>query len=269
MLTGNFDELRATDTLLHTIVQGFASGHVSRFPMTFSINQRANAPSIDFYDSRFGKPIASLYTETDVFGRFSKFVVNSPHITNNKFADNNSGYRTRATAKADVMIGLLKEYVRLVAPNDIHTLTVQTANSLHRNWQREFLDLVNTFALEGYGFGNEALRKAFTKDFMEHIFMDKPAYSHPELAKFKTKEFIDAYQEHHRRADIDAPRKNVHINPDGTVVRFTGAVAHAHNSLNEIGEELLSRLALLKMVEDSTVIGEVGIKINSTNFWLY
>jgi len=267
VITGNFDELKVTDTLLHMIVQGFASGHVSRFPMTFAVSNRTNSPSIDFYDSRFGKPIASLYTETDVFGNFSKFVVSSPHIANNKFASNSSGYRTRATAKSEVMIRLLKEYVRLVAPNDIHTLTAHTANSLHRNWQRAFSDLVNTFVLEG--FGSETLRKAFTKDFMEHIFMDKPAYSHPELAKFKTKEFIDAYQEHHRRADIDVPRKNIHINPDGTVVRFTEAVAHTHNSLNEIGEELLSKLALLKMVEDSTVIGEVGIKINSTNFWLY
>ena len=81
---------------------------------------------------------------------------------------------------------------------------------------------------------------------------------------------MDAWTENERRKAIEKPRTNVYINPDNTVVvKHSDGTMTTHNSINELNEDIRSKMALLKMLENHSIIGEVGIKINSCNFWLY
>jgi phosphoribosyl 1,2-cyclic phosphodiesterase len=100
------------------------------------------------------------------------------------------------------------------------------------------------------------------------LYGTKP-YSHPDLAQFKTEEFAGAYLENERRRTIPKPTNHIFINPDETVVHWDGTFIHSYNTINEIGEDLRSKLSLVKMLESNEMIAEVGMKISPVSFWLY
>ena len=260
MLTGDFDDLQINLPRLYPLVRSFSAGHISRFPMTFA---RANM-SVHFFDSRFDKVVAKLYIDD------MKYKLYSENVKNNKYSESSTGYHTRSTSNMKVMVEYLQSYVKLIAAERIWDITFNQAKSLHGEWRNAFSDAGSSLELDGYGSNVSNLRAALAKDLRNYIFSGGIPYSHPELAKFKTKEFMDAWTEHERRKAIEKPRTNVYINPDNTVVvKHSDGTMTTHNSINELNEDIRSKMALLKMLENHSIIGEVGIKINSCNFWLY
>ena len=260
MLTGDFDDLQINVPRLYPLVRSFSAGHISRFPMTFECANTA----IHFFDSRFDKVVAKLYMDD------MKYKLYSENVKNNKYSEHSTGYHTCATSNMKVMLEHLQNYVKLIAPEKIWDITFGQAKSLHAEWKNAFSEVGSSLDLDGYGSNVSNLRATLAKDLRNYIFSGGVPYSHPELAKFKTKEFMDAWTEHERRKAVEKPLTNVYINPDNTVVvRHSHGAVYNHNNINELNEDIRSKMALVKMLENNSIIGEVGVKINSSNFWLY
>jgi hypothetical protein len=260
VLIGNLDEMRQTGSPLYDLVRKFARGHVSRFPMKFEFTEQ----SVNFYDSRFTTEVGKLYRDK------GQFVVHSKLIGNGKYSEGNSKYHTRATSSQNTMSKYLETYIQPVAPINIWKMYDDSRTNLFNKWRSELNDLASKISMTSY-YGNSAeiVRAAFVKDLINHILYGTMPYSHPDLAQFKTKEFAEACLENERRRAIPKPTNHIFINPDETVVHWDGTFAHSHNTINEIGDELHSKLSLVKMLESNQMIGEVGMKVSPVSFWLY
>ena len=259
MLIGNLDEMRQTGSPLYDLVRKFARGHVSRFPMKFEFTGQA----IDFYDSRFTTEVGKLYRDK------GQFVVHSKLIGNGKYSEGNSKYHTRATSNQNTMSKYLETYIQPVAPIDIWRMYDAPRTHLYDKWRTALSDLVSKINMGIYGSTAETVRAAFVKDLINHVLYGTKPYSHPDLAQFKTEEFAGAYLENERRRTIPKPTNHIFINPDETVVHWDGTFIHSYNTINEIGEDLRSKLSLVKMLESNEMIAEVGMKISPVSFWLY
>jgi hypothetical protein len=259
VLIGNLDEMRQTGSPLYDLVRKFARGHVSRFPMKFEFTGQ----SVNFYDSRFTTGVGKLYRDK------GQFVVQSKLIHNNKYSEGNSNYHTRATSNSNTMSKFLETYIQPVAPIDIWKMYDAPRHNLYDKWRGEFNDLAFKISMSSYGSSAETVRAAFIKDLMDHVLHGTIPYSHPDLAQFKTKEFAEACIENERRRGIARPPNHIFINPDETAVHWDGISVHLHNTINEIGADLRSKLSLVKMLESNQMIGEVGMKISPVSFWLY
>ena len=259
MLIGNLDEMRQTGSPLYDLVRKFARGHVSRFPMKFEFTEQA----VNFYDSRFTTEVGKLYRDK------GQFVVHSKLIGNNKYSEGNSKYHTRATSNQNTMSKYLETYIQPVAPIDIWRMYDVPRTNLYEKWRTALSDLAFKINMNSYSSAAENVRAAFVKDLINHVLYGTKPYSHPDLAQFKTEEFAGAYLENERRRTIPKPTNHIFINPDETVVHWDGTFAHSHNTINEIGEDLRSKLSLVKMLESNEMIGEVGMKVSPVSFWLY
>lgn len=259
MLIGNLDEMRQTGSPLYDLVRKFARGHVSRFPMKFEFTEQA----VNFYDSRFTTEVGKLYRDK------GQFVVHSKLIENNKYSEGNSKYHTRATSSQNTMSKYLETYIQPVAPINIWRMYDAPRTNLYDKWRTALSDLAFKINMNSYGSAAENVRAAFVKDLINHVLYGTKPYSHPDLAQFKTEEFAGAYLENERRRTIPKPTNHIFINPDETVVHWDGTFAHSYNTINEIGEDLRSKLSLVKMLESNEMIGEVGMKISPVSFWLY
>ena len=259
MLIGNLDEMRQTGSPLYDLVRKFARGHVSRFPMKFEFTEQA----VNFYDSRFTTEVGKLYRDK------GQFVVHSKLIGNGKYSEGNSKYHTRATSNQNTMSKYLETYIQPVAPIDIWRMYDTPRTNLYDKWRTALSDLVSKINMGIYGSTAETVRAAFVKDLINHVLYGTKPYSHPDLAQFKTEEFAGAYLENERRRTIPKPTNHIFINPDETVVHWDGTFIHSYNTINEIGEDLRSKLSLVKMLESNEMIAEVGMKISPVSFWLY
>jgi hypothetical protein len=259
VLIGNLDEMRQTGSPLYDLVRKFAQGHVSRFPMKFEFIRG----SVNFYDSRFTTEVGKLYRDS------GQFVVHSKLIHNNKYSEGNGKYHTRATSNPNTMSKFLETYIQPVAPMDIWRMYEDSRANLYDKWRTALNDLAFKISMNSYGSAAENVRAAFVKDLINHVLYGTKPYSHPDLAQFKTEEFAGAYLENERRRTIPKPTNHIFINPDETAVHWDGTSVHLHNTINEIGDELRSKLALVKMLESNQMIGEVGMKISPVSFWLY
>ena len=259
MLIGNLDEMRQAGSPLYDLVRKFARGHVSRFPMKFEFTEQA----VNFYDSRFTTEVGKLYRDK------GQFVVHSKLIGNGKYSEGNSKYHTRATSSQNTMSKYLETYIQPVAPIDIWRMYDAQRTNLYDKWRTALSDLVSKINMGIYGSTAETVRAAFVKDLINHILYGTMPYSHPDLAHFKTKEFAEACLENERRRAVPKPTNHIFINPDETVVHWDGTLIHSYNTINEIGDDLRSKLSLVKMLESNQMIGEVGMKISPVSFWLY
>lgn len=259
MLIGNLDEMRQAGSPLYDLVRKFARGHVSRFPMKFEFTGQG----VDFYDSRFTTEIGKLYRDK------GQFVVHSKLIENNKYSEGNGKYHTRATSNQNTMSKYLETYIQPVAPIDIWRMYDDPRTHLYNKWRTALSEMTSKINMGNYGSAAENVRAAFVKDLINHILYGTKPYSHPDLAQFKTEEFAGAYLENERRRTIPKPTNHIFINPDETVVHWDGTFIHSYNTINEIGDDLRSKLSLVKMLESNEMISEVGMKISPVSFWLY
>lgn len=259
MLTGNFDDVRRIFPDAYPLVQKFARRHVSRFPMTFGLT---TGGWVAFYDSRFAEPVGFLRKGNN------KLTVQSDLIHNHQFRKNSTGYNTRSTTNPKLIEQWLPQYVRLVDNENIYKQSDETARDLHGRWKNQFHMEVDGF-LSSYGDTARKVRQAFVSDMLSSLMDGTEPYSHPDLQPFKTPEFVSRITEHKSRSKINAPTNNIFINPDETVVHWVSNEIKTYNSVNQLDDDTRGKLALLKMAEDKSVVGYVGIKISSNNFWLY
>jgi len=227
--------------------------------MKFEFTEQA----VNFYDSRFTTEVGKLYRDK------GQFVVHSKLIENNKYSEGNSKYHTRATSSQNTMSKYLETYIQPVAPINIWRMYDAPRTNLYDKWRTALSDLAFKINMNSYSSAAENVRAAFVKDLINHVLYGTKPYSHPDLAQFKTEEFAGAYLENERRRTIPKPTNHIFINPDETVVHWDGTFAHSYNTINEIGEDLRSKLSLVKMLESNEMIGEVGMKISPVSFWLY
>lgn len=259
MLTGNFDAYFNTDRNVYNALRTFARGHVSRFPIKFE----GSGYAVRFYDSRFPAPIASLERDN------GKYVLRSDLIRNDKYGGANHKYNTRATSNTKLLPAWFEAYVRPVPDEKICRQFVSVRNELSEKWRTEFANLVDTFNMAGWGGSADLLRKAFSDDFINHVMNGTAPYSHPELRKFMNGEFANTFLEHKRRQSITHPDKHIFINPDDTVVVNIDSTVATLLSINELQEESRSKIALMRLLENNTLLDGVGIKISPVSFWLY
>lgn len=259
MLTGNFDEVRRVFPGAYPLVHGFARRHVSRFPMTFDVT---SGGWVAFYDSRFTEPVGYLRKSNN------KLTVQSDLIHNHQFKRNNSGHNTRSTTNPKLIEQWLPQYVRLVDNENIHEQSNDTARDLHDKWKNQFHAEVDGF-LSSYGVNGGKVRQAFVADMLSSLMDGTEPYSHPDLQPFKTPEFVRRVTEHKSRSKTKSPTNNIFINPDETVVHWVGNEVKTYNSTNQLDDDTRGKLALLKIAEDKSVVGYVGVKISGNNFWLY
>lgn len=258
MLTGNLDEIRHVFSEAYPLVQNFARRHMSRFPMTFRIT---SGGWVAFYDSRFDEPVGYLRKNN------GKLVVQSDRIHNHQYKKNNLYHNTRSTKNHKLIEQWLTTYMYPVNDSDIHAQTYGLAKDLHGSWKNQFHSEVDSL-MSSYGSNAGKVRAAFVSDMLSNLMEGTAPYSHPDLQPFKTPEFVEKVNEHKRRTLFKAPTHNIFINPDNTVVQWTGEHKN-YNSVNELDEAVRGALAVLKLAEDKTVVGYVGIKIHNNNFWLY
>lgn len=259
MLTGNFDEVRRVFPGAYPLVHGFARRHVSRFPMTFGVT---SGGWVAFYDSRFTEPVGYLRKSNN------KLTVQSDLIHNHQFKRNNPGHNTRSTTNPKLIEQWLPQYVRLIDNENIHEQSQDLARDLHGSWMNQFHGEVDGF-LSSYGVNGGKVRQAFVADMLSSLMDGTEPYSHPDLQPFKTPEFVRRVTEHKSRSKTKSPTNNIFINPDETVVHWVGNEVKTYNSINQLDDDTRGKLALLKMAEDKSVVGYVGVKISGNNFWLY
>jgi len=236
--------------------------HTSRYPITAEVT---DSSTTCFFDDRYrGKAIMVLTYVGD-----GQLLFRSPFIKNEKYKENSNNYETKVTNNMTKARKILAEYVRPYTPHELTKYKQNDANNVFLAWKHEFsekirnvlnylassdvLDDIANYAETGIPYGTKKLKALVTPENLELIRASK-------------------------ERDTPTPKKHVYVQPDGTVFycttdkswgSFTMGEVSTCNSVYELPEDMQGSVALLRMVDDRSVINKVGLRLDANSFWLY
>lgn len=263
-------ELPELDSKLevHEALQGVVTqlrrGHVSKFPIRMLVD---NSTRIRFADPRFPQYdlVARLRYGSDNKGGLI-YEIESPFITNDKYAVHSNGYHRKVTKDPKVALKTLKEVVRPYDAPDIAQRTVHEVRRIRNTWVSEakwnlqdymniephvLIDEINHMAATGYVPKTTAFADAMTKG-------------------------LQAKQEVMRREALRCSMYHVLVNPNGVVIVTkerqspkTPAESVTYQSMEECPEFVQQQVALLRLVETvNTYLPQVGVKLSAIEYWV-
>jgi hypothetical protein len=259
MLTGRVED---NDRMarLNLFMRDLKRTHVSRYPLRVESD---GTTCVEIYDDRFThKPVLTLYA---VDGNTYK--IWSPMIVNEKFSHNNSDYHTRKSSDGAKIRRWLKEYAVPHSTRFISRTSYDLMTSNVYTWRNQY-----------YGDIREAQRSIVSDDVLEDILnyiKTGVAYQSSKFNKFKDSEFIAKAEQHVERSKATNPTLHVLVNPDEmvSVNKMLNTWDEPENICTQLYDTLddnyRSKIALLKMVAPKTMLGEVGVRIDTCNFWIY
>lgn len=259
---GGQSERHAT---LQMLLDTLALTHVSRYPVEVV---SVTFDSVLLRDSRFPK-VALLRLSLDE--STGKITVYSDRISNYKFKETSPEFRTRTTNDVAKVRKWLKEYTQPFTPAEVAKLSSGQCRDEFSSWASEF---------------NEAWRMAYASinrtDIMEDIIRylgGAQPYSTGTLAGIATSEFRTKMLERNRRQNVPHPPVNLFINSDGVCwltfvenVQYSTCVpkdTKITDSIDALPLPVREKYSMLKLVEDSTYVESVGLRLSHNNFWLH
>lgn len=259
---GGQSERHAT---LQMLLDTLALTHVSRYPVEVV---SVTFDSVMLRDSRFPK-VALLRLSLDE--STGKITIQSERISNYKFKETSPEFRTRTTNDLAKVRKWLKEYTQPFTPAEVAKLSSGQCRDEFFSWASEF---------------NEAWRAAWASvnriDVMEDIIRylgGAQPYSTGTLAGIATPEFRTKMLERDRRQNVPQPPVNLFINSDGVCwLTFVENIKHSTctpkdtkiaDSVDALPLAVREKYSMLKLVEDSTYVESVGLRLSHNNFWLH
>ena len=234
--------------------------HVSRYPLEVISRRR---DQVFIYDTRFmEKPVLSL---TAVGG--DTYKIWSPLIQNEKYSRNNSEYNTRKTTDLAKIRRWLKEYAvplstEFIVRNSYRIMT----NKMYvwkKQYESEIQDLVG-----------DLKNGDVIADILNYV-KTGVAYQSVKFDKLKSEEFLDKVEQQLYRAKVDNPPLHVLVNPDdlvcvSTMTQTWNDPEHiCTQQYDALETDYRSKIALLKTAPPNTVLDQVGLRIDTCNFWIY
>lgn len=236
--------------------------HVSRYPITAEVT---DASTTCFYDDRYRDNAVMVLTYVGD-GQLS---FRSPFIKNEKYRKNNINYETKVTNNMTKARKILADCVRPYTPYELTKYKQNDASNVFLNWKHEFSDKIRR--VFNYLSSSDVL-----DDIANYAETGIP-YGTKKLQALVTPENLELIRASKER-DTDMPKKHVYVQPDGTVFHcvvdkafgnFTMGEVSTCNSVYELPEDMQGSVALLRMVEDKSVINKVGLRLDTNSFWLY
>ena len=256
-------KLEVHDALKGVITQ-LRRGHVSKFPIRMGVD---NSTRIRFFDPRFPQYdlVARLRYGSDNKGGLI-YEIESPFITNDKYAVHSNGYHRKVTKDPKVALKTLKEVVRPYDAPDIAQRTVHEVRRIRNTWVSEakwdfhesiniephaLIDEINNMVMAGYVPKTTAFANAMTKG-------------------------LEARQEAIRREALKVSMYHVLVNPNGVVIvtkerqsTKTPAESTTYQSMEECPEFVQQQVSLLRLVETvNTYVPQVGVKLSAIEYWV-
>jgi hypothetical protein len=100
-------------------------------------------------------------------------------------------------------------------------------------------------------------------------------YQSPKFAPFLNGEFIKQVEENEKRFKTKEPCMHVLLERDGIAHlhlkerRYTDAIHNFTGHIDTLDPHYRSKIAMLKIVDVKTFIPDVGVRLDTHNFWVY
>jgi hypothetical protein len=257
---------------LVSLITEFRRSQVSRFPIFVDAHPEAKNV-IRFVDSRFPKDswnykvlIARL--EVSDFDESKKpiYKLSSRSIVNDKYKFNNVNYNAKKTNDPKKLLKLLKDFVKPFSTHEIANESVVSFERMYVNWQDVPSAEFGTFAGR---IGRDDIAKEVIALAQQGVRFNTEKFQ--KLAA----EGLEHYQEANRRQLIPSCKTHVYIQPDESVVATTMRNSAGleekcvtYESLQAAPVPIQQAVAMLLIVDSNTFVPEVGLKINSKQFWV-
>lgn len=261
MLT--FDKSRDDiGTYIKPLVEDLARSHASRYPLHVNV---VDAQWVEFLDRRFSK-VASLEWVADTRG-MHRYRVSSFRLRNPKYHLANPKYHAKFTNDPKKALKILKEIAVPFSPVELATSFYDGVHTAYHAWKFS--------ARENFATFNSIGRIAIGQLMEDILAFKNTGMPYTRLSKYMDDSCIAAYQEMTDRDNSFKPTLHVYINEDGmthvvdTNVAPNKLVAML-DSYEQLPQNILEKLSILKITEAGTFVGEVGIKQRPGNsFWVY
>lgn len=261
-----------TDENLKQVVVDLRRTHVSRFPI--DVVAGGDGYQVKFMDSRFpndhfrfkdNKVDASVaFAWREGYDKDMKpiYKVYSRLIQNDRYSAYNDDYNTRTTSDVRKLAKILRECVKPFSALEITARTAPFAREAFDHWketpQREYQQaLRNMYAEEWMDIFNKLFAQGIAPVTPKHEAIYQNA--------------IPAYIEHQERKNKFSQRIHVFINPDATVQvtkMHTEKETHLYDSFESVPEDIRQQVAMLQISETKQYVGNVGVKMSDTEFWV-
>lgn len=249
---------------LRAVLQEFRRVQVSRFP----IKVLCIGKTVRFRDSRFpeGRQIAEVSVEEDEKGN-EYFCIESRLIDNTRYVRGNDRKHQKHTKDPKKLLRYMRDYIRPFSAKDIAANSVEMRQSQLDRWHGQAMSLMRD------------LCNIDRSEVMEEMIRMKAVGYKPQTEKFARvmEQGIPAWEEAKRRKDRKVANVHVFVNPDESVEiycaskeGYRGLVSGVtnFNSLAESPTFIQEQVAMLRMMEDTAFVPEVGTKVDANNYWI-
>lgn len=277
MLIGNvLDPNR--DQSLQSIISEIARKHVSRYPI--EVVSRTEV-IVEFVDPRLSESNdVAILSKCDSEKGGSHYLIESHQIKNHQYSPHSDGYNSCKTtdlrkARKILSGGLLQP----LTPKDIVRRSISALKGCVDNWREQSTNAMRN-AISNHAWYGGVDRDVIMRDIIAYRQGGSP-FTTGVLAALSSDVYVNAYKENYERHNTPFPLTHIFINPDGvvnvaTLENVTNPIAQrdidkfaAYNTINEVPQEILSQYAVLKIVDNSTVLKDVGVRAGDNNFWVY
>ena len=259
MLNGQIEDTDRNSTL-NMLIRELKRTHVTRHPMRVSSE---NTCLVHIYDERCPtEPVVELGTDG-----YGKFTVTSPYIRNEKYRTANPDYHTRKTTDLAKVRRWLKEYTKPYEVTAITDVTLGIRGDIFQRWKVEFYEVVRNTT-------RHIDQEAIIEDVLNYARTGVP-YQSPKFAPFLNGEFIKQVEENEKRFKTKEPCMHVLLERDGIAHlhlkerRYTDAIHNFTGHIDTLDPHYRSKIAMLKIVDVKTFIPDVGVRLDTHNFWVY
>lgn len=259
MLTGQIEDSCRNSTL-NMFMRELKRTHVTRHPLRVSSE---NTCLIHIYDERCPtEQVVELATDG-----YGKFIITSPFISNEKYRTGNPDYHTRKTTDLAKVRRWLKEYTKPYEVTAITDVTFGIRIDVFQRWKSEFYEVVRNTT-------RQIDQEAIIQDVLNYARTGVP-YQSPKFAPFLNGDFIKQVEENDKRYKTKEPHMHVLLERDGIAHlhlkerKYTDPVHNFTGHIDTLDNHYRSKVAMLKMVDPKTFVPEVGMRLDSHNFWVY
>lgn len=259
MITGQIEDPNRDNTL-NMLIRELKRTHVARHPLRVTSE---NTCLVHIYDDRCPtEPVVEVSTNG-----YGNFTIASPYIHNEKYRTGNPDYHTRKTTNLAKVRRWLKDYTKPYEVNAITNITRELRRDIFHHWKGEFYESVRNAT-------QKIDRDSIIEDVLNYARTGVP-YQSPKFAPFLNGEFIKQIEENDKRSKTPEPCMHVLLERDGIAHlhlkehKYSDPIHNFTGHIDTLDVHYRSKVAMLKIVDAKTFVPDVGVRLDTHNFWVY